>query len=102
MWPFPRREPTQKHPESLTKRLSELELELIEVREIQEKTMAAIKRVQGKMARRVQLGEEPSGAEPAAEDGPPDANGHMALPVGGVDLKAQLRHRAAQMRGMSR
>ncbi len=97
MWPFSRSvAPAETLPDkrSPTKRLDDLELELLELRETQEKTMAAIKRIQGRLLKRVQVAE----GEMAAEDQPEAPNGVPEVPR--VDRKAALRQRANQLRAM--
>lgn len=103
MWPFRRRAPeeTPETPQearkrlSIDKRLEEVELELVEVRDTQEKILAAIKKVQGRLLKRVQV------AEAALADGEsdPTAQDDAAAPASPADYKAQLRQRAWALRG---
>lgn len=100
MWPFPKRTPDTPRVEPVTlaalhHRMAEFELEQIEARDQLEKVLAAVKRLQGKLLRRVQLAEEASGS-PVTDDETPTP----VLTKG--DHKAQLRHRAnALRRGVS-
>jgi len=95
MWPFQRSQPPVETPRtaSLSKRVDDLELDQLELRETQEKTLAAIKRIQGRLLKRVQAAE--------AELEPGDANGTPEIPQPAGDLKAALRKRVALLR-MSR
>jgi len=93
MWPFSRHTAPKDSPRtaSLAKRVDDLELEGLELRETQEKTLTAIKKIQGRLIRRVQLAED-------AEASPPETNGEEAVPQYPVDPKAVLRQRAAMLR----
>ena len=95
MWPFPRSQPPAESPRtaSLSKRVDDLELDQLELRETQEKTLAAIKRIQGRLLKRVQTAE--------AELDPGEGNGAPEPPATPGDPKAALRQRAAALR-MSR
>ena len=95
MWPFQRPQPPAETPRtaSLSKRVDDLELDQLELRETQEKTLAAIKRIQGRLLKRVQTAE--------AELGPGEATDVPAAPAPPVDLKADLRQRVRALR-MSR
>jgi len=99
MWPFTRRsDPEETAPTlSLAKRMDDLELEQLELRDSQEKTLAVIKRIQGRMLKRVQ-------AEEAAtpEEGAEAPNGQPVQLGGRVDLKSSLRQRVAQLRSARR
>ena len=108
IWPFTRPPPSLRI-RHLRRDVDELELELVELRELMEKIMAAVKRIQGKTYRRkradmeaVQLeGAAPPDGEPTAEANQP-ANG-VPPPLHTVpfnrDPKQALRQRAAQLRG---
>ena len=92
MWPFSSKTAPQPDPPSLLARQESQELELIEIRESQEKIFAAIKRMQGRMLARSKV-EEP------AQDGAGETIPPGSLPgVAPLDFKAQLRHRANQLR----
>jgi len=95
MWPFQRSAPPTETPRtaSLSKRVDDLELDQLELRETQEKTLAAIKRIQGRLLKRVQTAE--AELDPGEPNGTPEA---LQPPV---SLKAELRQRAAVLR-MSR
>ncbi len=73
--------------------MDDLELDQLELRETQEKTLAAIKRIQGRLLKRVQTAE--------AELDPEATNGAPVVAQPPVSLKAELRQRAAVLR-MSR
>lgn len=92
MWPFQRSSPPAETPRtaSLAKRIDDLELDNLELRETQEKTLAAIKRIQGRLLKRVQLAE--GQLEPEEPNAAPEA-----LPPPG-DLKTALRQRVAVLR----
>ena len=92
MWPFQRSQPPVETPRtaSLSKRVDDLELDQLELRETQEKTLAAIKRIQGRLLKRVQTAE--AELEPGEPNGTPEA---VTTPA---DLKAALRQRAAVLR----
>jgi len=96
MWPFGRPDPPVDTPRtaSLSKRVDDLELDQLELRETQEKTLAAIKRIQGRLLKRVQTAE--------AEIEPDATNGAPVLPQTPAELKADLRQRAAILRGIHR
>ena len=92
MWPFQRSSPPAETPRtaSLVKRIDDLELDQLELRETQEKTLAAIKRIQGRLLKRVQTAEgqlEPDESNPVPEVVQPPA-----------DLKTALRQRVAVLR----
>jgi len=93
MWPFSRRAAPVDSPRtaSLSKRVDDLELEQLELRETQEKTLTAIKKIQGRLIRRVQLAED-------AEVPPEEANGVAPPVTRPADPKAALRQRAAMLR----
>jgi len=74
--------------------MDDLEVEQLELRDSQEKTLAVIRRIQGRMLKRQQA-EEP---EATAEDAPGATTGQQIGVGGRIDLKAQLRQRAAQLR----
>jgi len=74
--------------------MDDLELEQLELRDSQEKTLSAIKRIQGRLMKRVQTEE----ADAAAQDGAPPLEGAPQVARGGLDFKAALRQRAAQLR----
>jgi len=96
MW-LPWRKRTPEEPadtRSLTKRVDDLELGQLEARDSQEKTLAAIKRIQGRLMKRVQVEE----AEAASQEAPPALEGAPQVARGGLDFKAALRQRAAQLR----
>ena len=95
MWPFKtKRDPTDALVKpSVPKRMDDIELELLELRDTQEKTLAAVKKIQGRLMARVKVEEA---AEVTAQD-PLEATNAMHLVPGG-DLKAELRHRANQLR----
>lgn len=87
MWPFRSRVAPEEPPpdkRSPNKRMDDLELELLELRDSQEKTLGAIKRIQGRLMKRVQVEE----AETAAEVEPGQPNG--IPPVPSIPSKAQL------------
>ena len=92
MWPFQRSQPPGEPPRtaSLSKRIDDLELDQLELRETQEKTLAAIKRIQGRLLKRVQSAE--------AELDPGDANAAPEAAAPPVDLKTSLRQRVALLR----
>lgn len=92
MWPFQRSSSPAETPRtaSLAKRIDDLELDQLELRETQEKTLAAIKRIQGRLLKRVQTAE--AELEPGEPNGAPEA---IATPA---DPKAALRQRAAMLR----
>jgi hypothetical protein len=92
MWPFQRSSPPAETPRtaSLAKRIDDLELDQLELRETQEKTLAAIKRIQGRLLKRVQT------AEDQLEVGEP--NGTPEAPATLDDPKAALRRSAALLR----
>lgn len=95
MWPFQRSSSPAETPRtaSLAKRIDDLELDQLELRETQEKTLAAIKRIQGRLLKRVQTAE--------AELEPQETNGDAVAPTTPAETKAALRQRAAVLR-MSR
>jgi len=100
MWPFSRRQPleeTRADTRTPYKRLDDLELELIELRDSQEKTLAAIKRIQGRLMKRVAVaeGEEASQEAPGAPNGIP-----QAITTNPGNSKAALFARANQLRAM--
>jgi len=97
MWPFKARAEPETLP-SVDKRLADLELGLIEVRDSQEKTLAAIKRVQGRLMARIKV-EDPGEAPEVA---PSEPNGQPPAPPPYQDPKIALRARAAALRGTHR
>jgi len=87
MWPFrskvsPEEPPPDKR--SPNKRMDDLELELLELRDSQEKTLGAIKRIQGRLMKRVQVEE----AEEASQEAAGEPNGVPQVPQHAT--KAQL------------
>ena len=106
-WPFTRPPPSLRL-RALRRDVDELQAELIDLRETLEKVFAGIKKVQGKIYRRKraeveELGEpEVGGAESigVSESAPP-TGGPQLHPNHGApyDLKADLRGRAALLRG---
>ena len=97
MWPFRSRvTPVEVRPDtrSPNKRMYDLELELLELRDSQEKTLGAIKRIQGRLMKRVQV-EEAEAAE--AAPGEPNGTPPIPTPTSGHS-KAQLFARANQLR----
>ena len=78
----------------------------MELRELNEKIMAAVKRIQGKTYRRkradmeeaVQLEAPPDGGEPTLQPVTPDG-GPPAVPIQPFDRKADLRRRGHILRG---
>jgi len=102
MWPFRSKPGTdaQETPPvaSYAHRLDTVELDLIEIRDTQEKVLVAIKKVQGRLLKRVQV------AEAALADGEvPDSSSEAVqpdLPLG-PRSKADLRHRANALRGIN-
>jgi len=74
--------------------MDDLEVEQMELRDSQEKTLVVIRRIQGRMLKRQQAQEELPTPEDAAQ-----ATTGQQIGVGGrIDLKSQLRARAAQLR----
>lgn len=104
IWPFNRPSPNLQIRRN-RQAIDGLELELVELRELLEKIMAAVKRIQGKTYRRKRAEMELD--PPPAEDG---IHPTPTVPVGAVpapqppygqpiDFKAELRRRAASLRG---
>lgn len=93
MWPFsrPPAPPDTPRTASLAKRVDDLELDQLELREIQEKILTAIKKIQGRLIRRVQLAED---AEVATEE---PTGGEPPIPIV-TDPKAVMRQAAARLR----
>ena len=93
MWPFsPSKAPADSpRTASLAKRVDDLELEGMELRESLEKTLTAVKKIQGRLIRRVQLAEDAEAPPADATDGAEP----LALPI---NPKAALRQAAARLR----
>ena len=104
-WPFNRPSPNQQIKRN-RQAIDALELELVELRELNEKIMAAVKRIQGKTYRRkradmeeaVQLEPPPEGGEPTLQPVTPDG-GPQLQPLPTFDRKAELRRRGHILRG---
>ena len=104
-WPF-NRPPPPLRIRQLRRDVDELNAELVDVRETMESIFAAVKRIQGKTYRRKRADMEKAvQLEPEAADG---AEGSAPILAPGPELhtvafptdpKAELRKRAAQLRG---
>jgi len=106
IWPF-NRPPPALRVRQLRREVDQVNIDLVEVREDIEKILAAVKRIQGKTYRRKRADMEvlqpeeaaPDGGEPAAVTPSPVDGVPPQLQTVPFNPKAELRRRAAQLRG---
>jgi len=97
MWPFAPAAPAEAPKPRHSKRLDDIELEQLELRDTQEKILVAIRKIQGRLLKRVQEAEAGENGAP----GSPEPNAPAApVALHPRNSKAELRTRAARMRGL--
>ena len=95
MWnPFRTQTPDSPQKLRIGRRMDDLELEMMEQRETSEKVLQAVKRIQGRLLKRVQQAD----ADAAAEDTPEATNPEQLALMPTGDPKAMMRQQAALLR----